>query len=320
MTELTNEAIAEDDGIDLSLAGEPAVREPLHGDRADPVAPAAMTRQMPGYIRFEATLTVHTRNAQRLLYGRTAGKGQAAITGLYRYAQISGAVCDAAARDDPYADRCLFDIEAAASKAEAGLKRETALLTGLLQAHRNIHIGNPGSARPATATLEFRTPYAHRAAQLVTQFDEVVGLALVARNTAVLGMMDFDALVKRAGHGVRGVLGCVYHWRPTLVTRDDFAAHNQVMARAMAVYEAIRPGLSALPDDILRGKVRPKFAPGIRGVPQGGALGTAPVGREALAAEAGADRPGTEAGETDGLKAEAAAGGQKTGTEGGGNG
>lgn len=264
MTENENTSPAGDQDI-LDDDSTQTAKKPAHSDNADPVSPPAYTRQMPGYVTFTAKLEVHTRNAQRLVYGRKEDKQRNlhSIIGMYRFATNVGNICDASSANDPYADRCLLAIEQKYDLATEALTNEVEFLKDILDGYQNISISDPGSSKPVVAELSFRTPYAHLAAKLITNFDAVIGLALVARDTASIGAEDFSRINKRCGNKVRSTMHEVFNYRATGVTRDDFAAKNQSALRAIEKYEAVAKGYSILSPELLDGTKRPKFAPHI---------------------------------------------------------
>src|SRR5690625_6753135 len=72
-------------------------------------------RERPGRLTTQGTITLQSRQAHRLFYGRRADKaaGQYPIVGLVRFAKLVGDIWNAAADDDPYADMVLLAIETA---------------------------------------------------------------------------------------------------------------------------------------------------------------------------------------------------------------
>ena len=233
--------------------------------RADGIIPLAQSRATPGRVVGGANMTIHTRQAHRLFYGRRSDEkaGKAPITGLVRFANTVANIHNAASRDDPFADWTLCDLEARFESADTVIGKHTAHLASLLDANDGLKIGLHASVKPISIPLRFYAPLAWRGAQTLTKLDQLVLHALTARQVALMFEDDWKESVSRAARAVRQAYEWVNVWQYTGVTRDDLAANNAVARRALGIYQTSNRGVD-IPADVLTGERRSKFAPTIR--------------------------------------------------------
>ncbi len=217
----------------------------------------------PGTVFTEGEITLHTRLGHLLFFGRNkfnGGAGKPPIIGLQRFITNINSMCTQVhISDDPYADYYLLEIEQLLDDAREKLLETRKLLRELLDDGGDsgrVVVKSRGSDKPVTLPLRFKyTRYGFLASELLGLLDEVVQLALNASDTARLSPGDFRKILTESGRVVRRVFFESTRYRYFGAGRDDFAANN---ARAR---RAIEGHGFELPEDVLRGDRRPRWAP-----------------------------------------------------------
>ncbi len=233
--------------------------KPSHQDGADPLVMPNLVSNRPGPLRTKGKITLHTRSAHRLFYGRMRDekKNVQAITGLVRFALNMNQLSDLAAKDDPYADAVLLKVEAKLSVTKKYVNECIIELEQLLDDTEDISIDFHQSVRPIDVPLEFRTTYGFVAARLIAKYDKLVRLALTAKHIGMIFSEDWGRFNGRAGRMIRDAFHASSVYRYTGVTRDAIAANNPVARAAIDKY-------GDLPQSILDGSKRGKYAPDIK--------------------------------------------------------
>ncbi len=230
-------------------------------DQADPVVPYADVVRKPGPTITEGEITLHTRMAHRLFYGRRADKKTRVepIIGLVRFVTNTNGICKAAELNDPYADARLLEIEEAMLKAQHALGNHLASIRDMLDPgeSRRVKVKVLRSAEPATFTLNFQYTYGYQGADLLGQYDELVNSALSAKHLGRLFDEDWTRIIHHSSRLLRHVFSLSSNFRFSGARRDDFAANNERARSAIEKY-------GELPPDVLAGHRRPKWAPPAR--------------------------------------------------------
>ena len=218
-----------------------------------PVRPEpGATEERPGVLRGKATLTVHTRQAQRLVRGRSATADKPAIIGLLGFANLLRGIWHGARADDPYADGWLLRIHAALEHGQAQLAEARATL--VLDEHGPLAVSPASSVKPVRVPLQFSNAYAFRGAWLLAAYDALVCAVLTARHVGVLPRDEAQQRLQHGGRCARRVFSSPLGYRLTGVTRRDV---EQGTARALQAREA----MGELPPDVLQGMRRAPHAP-----------------------------------------------------------
>lgn len=208
----------------------------------------------PGVLRGGAVLTLQTRQAQRLVKGRSYSADKPAIIGLIGFANLVRSVWHGARADDPYADWWMLKIHEALEQAKrelSGLEREVgARLEGL----DALEVALPASTKPARVSLNFSNPYAFHAARAIGAFDALVCKVLSARHVGLLARDEAEGMLHQGGRVVRRVLQSPVGYRFLGVTRRDLA---QGTAKALQAVEV----MGEVPGDVLAGTCRAPHAP-----------------------------------------------------------
>ena len=220
--------------------------------------PASLLRQ-PGALRSQTSLEIQTRQAQRLVYGRRAKDGKAAIVGLTRFGTMLRVIWQGASVDDPWADWCLVQIE-----NDLLLARETleSLLTRVqkqLKSVRAMDVSVAHSVEPVKVQLTFTSPYGFMAAYLLSDYDLLVRAILTGRHIGLFDRDTTERLLSEGGRVVRRAFNTAQGYRYLGVCREDVRQKTQKAARAEEM-------LGALPQEVIDGTLRAAHAPDIRPV------------------------------------------------------
>lgn len=274
-TDQENAPVEADAPTDLSFLGEDAGGDEdapedrlnnSHPDQADTVVMPRQVRERPGRLQTQGVITLQSRQAHRLFYGRRADRatGQFPIVGLVRFAKLVGDIWNAAESDDPYADMTLLEIETSYEEAkqviDEQLRATRVLLSDQLE---GIDVNIVHSIKPAKLDIQFYSPWAYRGAMLLTRYDQLVLACLTARQVGLMLEGDWNVSVVRCGTRIRHVFELSRRWLSTGVTRDDIAAGNQVARRAEEKYSSQQQML-VMSEDVLEGRTRAKLAPRIK--------------------------------------------------------
>ncbi len=210
--------------------------------------------ERPGVLRGGATLTLQTRQAQRLVKGRGYTADKPAIIGLIGFANLVRSIWHGARADDPYADWWMLKIDEALELSQAALRAAEQEVAARFQAIDAIEVSAPTSMKPARIALNFSNPYAFRAARLVALYDGLVRSLLSARHVGLLARDETERALHFGGRQIRRALQSAVGYRFTAVTRLDVV---QGTAKALQAQQA----MGELPADILAGSRRAPHAP-----------------------------------------------------------
>lgn len=208
----------------------------------------------PGHLHGQVVLHVHTVQAQRLITGRAGTPERRAVIGLFAFAERVGHIWRGAQAGDPYADWWLLKLEQALNRAEARLNDLRTSVRQHLADVESFTIEVPSSTAPLPVALEFTTPVAYRAAQLVGVYDRIVREILTARQVARMTSDAASHALWLAGHEVRSTFHTVLGYVAYGITRADVAAGNATAAAAAA-------RMGALPEEVQTDLQRAQFAP-----------------------------------------------------------
>lgn len=217
---------------------------------------AAERIEEPGALEGENYLTLQTRLAQRAVNGRPSSpdRKKEAITGLTRFANLIKQVYYCAKLDDPYADMMLIKVEELIETAESEMTEMEEKVMSLLKVRPNVSLSKSTSTKPVQVRIDFANPYAYRAAYLLAHFDDVGLAILTAHHVGVLPRMEKERLLNLAGRIVRRVFSSVDDFRHAGATKEDIKKRTAVGLKAIELY-------GELPEDVLNGERRAKFAP-----------------------------------------------------------
>ena len=223
---------------------------------AEPDDSSARTEERPGVLRGGATLTLQTRQAQRLVKGRGYTAEKPAIIGLIGFANLLRSIWHGARADDPYADWWMLKVHAALDLAQQELVAAEQELATRFQTMAAIEVAAPTSIKPARIALNFSNPYAFRAARLVGLYDGLVRAVLSARHVGLLAREEAERALHQGGRQVRRALQSAIGYRFLGLTRLD-------IAQGTAKAQQARDAMGELPADVLAGVRRAPCAPAV---------------------------------------------------------
>ena len=258
-----------------AVAGSPLWTAPTLAD--------ARTGQI-GALRGEASVTIHTRQAQQLLTGRDATDGRNAVMGLMRFSNFLTQITAAAKQDDPWADWHLVQLEEALVAGEKSLKQQLENLKRVLRDNKMMDVQVSESVKPMKVSVGFASSYSYWVARLIVQYDEVVRAVLTAKHVAMISQEASGQLLTEAGANIRRVFESTVRYRFTGLTREDVLANN---ARIAEAEKRLDRKLDQVPADILDKTRRASYAPAIVSAGQVVGSGAATAAPDAGVAEIG---------------------------------
>ncbi|RLJ22502.1 TIGR03761 family integrating conjugative element protein [bacterium endosymbiont of Escarpia laminata] len=226
-------------------------------DNADPVVDYKTATDRPGRLRGTSHLTIETRQAQRLVYGRAQSDDKQGIIGLVKFAMIMGRIWRAAELDDPYADSYLLQIHEALTTAQAEIKQATEQIQERLKSVSGVDITVAHSLEPVQVPLHFPNAYGYMGGYLIADFDTLVRSVLTAVHVALMTRDEGKHLLHNTGRMIRRSFLLPTRWKYCIVTRDDIRQSTQRGAMALEA-------MGELPQEILDETRRAPHAPTIR--------------------------------------------------------
>lgn len=213
-------------------------------------------KRHPGGLRGQATMTLQTRQAQRLMRGRTRrdNRNKPEIIGLTRFATLMRWAWRAAEFDDPWADWLLIRIHDTITENRdslAVLQRQT---EERLSAMSNVEIAVAESLEPLEIPLKFSTPYGFLGAYLVAEYDNYARAVLTARHVGLLGRNDAERQLHQGGHLVRSAFHIPARWRYRALTRDSVRRQTP---KALEVAQVMGWPPQEVVDEITRAPIAP---------------------------------------------------------------
>jgi integrating conjugative element protein (TIGR03761 family) len=237
-------------------AGTPVSQLPFDAGSLRGELFVAEAGERPGVLRGGAVLVLQTRQAQRLVKGRSYRAEKPAIIGLIGFANLARSVWQGARADDPYADWWMLKIHDALEDAERTILSMERVIATQLEAADALEVAAPASIQPVRISLNFSNPYAFRAARLLGIFDTLACKILGARHVGLLARSEAEGMLHQSGRALRRVLQSPVRYRFSGVTRHDV---EQGTARALQAREA----MGEVPADVLAGTRRAPYAPAI---------------------------------------------------------
>ena len=227
------------------------LRDSVHpGARSESNAPH---HQQP--LRSDVWLTLQTRYAQLLVRGRDV-KGKPPIVGLIVFADRLRVIWHAAAANDPFADWWLIKIHDAIAAVDSRIKHERDALRHLAD-QNGAFVAVPAQMRePFRIKLQFASPYAYKAAQMLAQFDAFACDSLTARHVGSLTRQHCVSNIHSVASRIRGVFNIPGRFRHLGIDREDRTSWQ-------AKGETAQRFMGQIPIDVLKGSRRAAFAPPI---------------------------------------------------------
>jgi len=210
-----------------------------------------------GALRSAMQLTLHTHHASRIWFGRARTDARAGIIGLAGFVSLMTKMRRGAEQDDPYSDWWMLRIEEKLDESKKGLKLLREQVDQVL-AHvpAALTLGDNLNVQPATMPLFVNAQLGFLAIYLLADYDEIARRLILAHHTALIDRTTMERWLDEGAHLLRSTFALAQRYRYSGATRDDFAANNAVAREARAKY-------GELPQDVLEGTRRSRFAPPI---------------------------------------------------------
>jgi integrating conjugative element protein (TIGR03761 family) len=218
----------------------------------EPSSPAS--EDQPGALRAVVTLTLETRQAQRMVKGRPGTSDKPAIMGLIGFANRLRVIWQGARADDPYADWWLVKIHDALDVTDQALQASLDAVQARLTGIEAISAAPGASVRPVRTPLRFSNPYAYRAAHLVAHYDRLVRGVLTAKHIGVIARDDAARVLAFGGRRLRCAFLSPLGYRLTGITRHDVRQGTGPYAKAQA-------SMGVVPAEVLSSALRAPHAP-----------------------------------------------------------
>ncbi|GFE79188.1 integrating conjugative element protein [Steroidobacter agaridevorans] len=235
-----------------------------------------------GALRSAMQLTLHTHHASRIWHGRARTEDRAGIIGLNGFVGIMNKMKHGAEQDDPYSDWWMLRIEAKLEDTKVQLQTLREQVDQVLaNVPPALSLGENLNVQPVKLPLFVGSQLGFLAVYLLAAYDDIVRRLILAHHTALIDRRTMDRWLEEGAHLLRSTFTMAQQYRYSGAIRDDFAANN-------AVARAAREKYGELPQDILEGTRRSRFAPPI-------------VRRSALSGNAEPAAPRSAAGSADAL-------------------
>ena len=210
-----------------------------------------------GALRSAMQLTLHTHHASRIWHGRTRSADRAGIIGLSGFVSIMNKMKRGAEQDDPYSDWWMLRIE---EKLDETKKRLQALREQIDQVLADVppalSLGDNLNVQPVKLPLFVNAQLGFLAVYLLADFDLLARRLILAHHTALIDRHTLERWLDEGAHQLRSTFALAQQYRYTGTQRDDYAANN-------APARAAREKYGDLPQDVLEGTRRSRFAPPI---------------------------------------------------------
>lgn len=210
-----------------------------------------------GSLRSAMALTLHTHHASRIWHGRAASDGKPGIIGLNGFLSIMNKLKRGAEQNDPYSDWWMLRIE---DKINDTRERLQSLREQVDQALADVpaalSLGENLNVQPVKLPLFVNAQLGFMAVYLLADYDDLARRLILAHHTALIDRRTLERWLNDGGHALRSLFSLAQQYRYSGACRDDFAANN-------AAARAAREKLGDLPQDVLEGTRRSRFAPPI---------------------------------------------------------
>lgn len=212
-----------------------------------------------GPLRSAITIELHTHRATQLWQGRRGSIEDKVhpIIGMPRFLVIMNTIKMDAARNNPYADMWMLQLE------ERLLEARTEMNELLHEAEKalvaipdTINIESCLSIQPAKFPLFVSAQLGYIAIYLLTDFDQLARKMMLANHMAVCSSTYTKDFLERASGMIRSIYSLAQKYQRVPVTRQDFIDGHR---RAKDAEEHYGP----VPVDILNATRRSQYAPPI---------------------------------------------------------
>lgn len=210
-----------------------------------------------GALRSAMQLTLHTHHASRIWFGRARTEARAGIIGLAGFVSIMTKMRRGAEQDDPYSDWWMIKVEEKLEETKKGLRVLREQVDQVLaDVPAALTLGENLNVQPVKMPLFVNAQLGFLAIYLLADYDEIARRLILAHHTALIDRRAMERWLDEGAHLLRSTFALAQQYRYSGCQRDDFAANN-------AAARAAREKYGELPQDVLEGTRRSRFAPPI---------------------------------------------------------
>lgn len=210
-----------------------------------------------GALRSAMQLTLHTHHASRIWHGRARTEDRAGIIGLNGFVSIMNKMKHGAEQDDPYSDWWMLKIEAKLDDTKERLRTLREQVDHILaNVPSALSLGENCNVQPVKLPLFVGSQLGFLAVYLLAAYDDIARRLILAHHTALIDRRTMERWLDEGAHLLRSTFTLAQQYRYSGAIRDDFAANN-------AVARAARDKYGEVPQDVLEGVRRSRFAPPI---------------------------------------------------------
>ena len=221
-----------------------------------------------GSLRSAMSLTLHTHHASRIWHGRAPAESRPGIIGLNGYISVTNKMKRGAEQDDPYSDWWMLRIEDKLTQTKASLQALREKVDQVLaDVPPALSLGENMNVQPVKLPLFVNAQLGFVAVYLLADYDDLARKLILAHHTALIDRSTLERWLNDGAHALRSLFSLAQQYRYSGATRDDFSSNNAVARAALEKF-------GDLPQDVLEGTRRSRFAPPIARRP--GKPGAAP--------------------------------------------
>lgn len=210
-----------------------------------------------GALRSAMQLTLHTHHASRIWHGRAASERRHGIIGLAGFVSIMAKMKRGAEQDDPYSDWWMLEIERKLDDTKTRLKVLREQIDQVLaDVPPELSLGENLNVQPVKIPLFIGAQLGFLAVYLLADYDNLARRLMLAHHTALIDRHTLERMLDEGSYLLRSTFALAQRYRYSGATRDDCAANN-------ALARAAREQYGELPQDVLEGTRRSRFAPPI---------------------------------------------------------
>jgi integrating conjugative element protein (TIGR03761 family) len=220
-------------------------------------APPRSSLEQPGGLRSATSMTLQTRQAQKIVVGRKRDKGVQPIIGLLDFGRRMKLIWLSAEADDPYADWYLLKVEQALQEARELVQKKKQWLDEVLDDLEGFDIQVASSLQPIHVQIYFQNPYGYMGAYLVADYDALARSVFTARHIGLIARNVAENTLNITGRAIRRTFVLSSQWKFTGVVREDLLQQNQAAQRAIDTF-------GECPTEILSLEKRANMAPPIK--------------------------------------------------------
>ncbi|HFJ0421566.1 TPA: PFL_4669 family integrating conjugative element protein [Pseudomonas aeruginosa] len=210
-----------------------------------------------GALRSSMALTLHTHHASRIWHGRAAAEGRSGIIGLNGFIAAMNKMKRGSEQDDPYSDWWMLRVEEKLAQTKHLLQElREQVDQALADVPPALSLGENLNVQPVKLPLFVNAQLGFMAVYLLADYDDIARKLILAHHTALIDRSTMERWLNEGAHALRALFSLSQRYRYSGCTRDDFAARNAVARAAIEKF-------GELPEDVLEGSRRSRYAPPI---------------------------------------------------------